>query len=88
MEVFADRAYEADGTLRSRTKEGAVHQEQNQVLKQVGELMEGMVTTYNGSRLSLPADTICLHSDSPGAVDLAKEINLELKRLGVQIEAF
>ncbi|WP_436514610.1 5-oxoprolinase subunit PxpA [Ekhidna sp. To15] len=84
-EGFADRQYESDGSLRSRTKQGAVLNPQ-EVLKQVEELaMNGRVNA--GGWLKLSVQSICLHGDTEGAVTLAKEINEHLVSKGIQIAA-
>ena len=71
-EVFADRAYEPDGSLVSRKKPGAVIQDPDQVVKQALNLVkERFAVAVDGSVMQLERDTICLHGDTPGAVNLA-----------------
>ena len=85
-EVFADRAYEKDGSLRSRKLEGAVLEEEMQVLKQVKAMVQkGQVLSYTGQKINVKADTICLHSDTTGAVQLAKSIHNMLTANGIDI---
>lgn len=85
-EGFADRKYEADGSLRSRTKEGAVLTPL-QVMEQVVELvLNNRVKAEEW--LALEIQSICLHSDTIGAVTLAKEIHKYLDSKGVQIASF
>lgn len=68
FEAFADRAYQDDGTLVPRQQSGAVLNREK-MLSQVKQLKQnGSVTTINGNRLPLNADTLCVHSDSPEAV--------------------
>lgn len=68
FEAFADRAYQDDGTLVPRQQSGAVLSREK-MLSQVKQLKQnGSVTTINGNRLPLNADTLCVHSDSPEAV--------------------
>jgi UPF0271 protein len=68
FEAFADRAYQDDGTLVPRNLPGAVLDRQS-MLSQVRQLkQDGCVTTINGNRLSLDADTLCVHGDNPQAV--------------------
>ncbi|WP_370088647.1 5-oxoprolinase subunit PxpA [Ekhidna sp.] len=84
-EGFADRQYELDGSLRSRSMEGAVLTA-NQVIEQVEELaMNQRVKAEKW--LGLKVQSICLHGDTAGAVSLAKEINQHLAAKGIQIAA-
>ena len=74
-EVFADRKYENDLSLRSRNLNGAVLHDTQTVIQQVkGFVYKNEVTTHNGLKKSIQADTVCVHSDTTGAVELAKEI--------------
>lgn len=84
-EGFADRKYESDGSLRSRTKEGAVL-DSSDVLKQVEELVVNH-RVFTDAWLEIDIQSICLHGDTEGAVTLAKEINNHLVNKGVQIAA-
>lgn len=86
-EVFADRQYEDDLTLRSRSLEGAVLQDKKAVLKQLAALLDGTVHTQGGLQLPIKAETICLHSDTEGAAELAKEIHDFLEKHEVEITA-
>jgi UPF0271 protein len=64
FEVFADRCYDDDGSLLSRTKEGAVHSSEK-MLAQVKQFSEtGRLTTVGGKVLMLEADTLCVHGDN------------------------
>lgn len=87
-EVFADRAYEDDLSLRSRGLEGAVLTDKATVLEQL-ELMiiRKKVNSYSGKLLSIHPETVCLHSDTPGATRLAASINSFLKSRDVEITA-
>ena len=84
-EGFADRQYESDGSLRSRTLEGAVLKGE-EVLKQVEELVINHRVKTEGW-LPLNIQSICLHGDTEGAVTLAKEIHQHLVNKGIQIAA-
>lgn len=85
-EVFADRTYENDLTLRSRKKDGAIIHETIHVIEHVHRLvLLGKVKTFNGLTKSIVANTLCLHSDTPGAVELSKKINNYLRTQGVNI---
>lgn len=73
-EAFADRCYEDNGTLLSRTKAGAVHNKSN-MLAQVKQLKEqGSVTTINGNTLMLNADSLCVHGDNLEGVQAIEAI--------------
>ncbi len=87
-EVFADRAYERDGSLTSRNKPGSViHDERAVVDRAVRMVKHREVVTTDGTVIALAADTICLHGDTPGAADLARVIRRELGAAGIQITA-
>jgi UPF0271 protein len=74
-EVFADRTYQPDGSLRPRDQEGALILEPDRASAQVLEMIRhGSVLTRDGVRVPLLAETICVHGDTPGAVLLAKTI--------------
>ncbi len=85
-EVFADRAYNADGTLASRRVAGAVISDPTEVARRAVRIVaEGRVTTLDGGELALAADTICIHADTPGALDLARTVRGALEGTGVAI---
>lgn len=74
FEIFADRCYDDDGKLLSRTKPGAVHNKEK-MLAQVKQLKElGTVTTVSGETLTLRADTLCVHGDNMDGVNAIQEI--------------
>jgi len=88
-EVFADRRYEDNGSLRSRTLQGAMIEDlgvsQQQVLQMV---MQKEVTAFSGKRVSVSADTICVHGDGDHAVEFVKGIHQILKSHAIAIKAF
>jgi UPF0271 protein len=87
-EAFADRAYEADGSLVSRNKPGAViHDASAVVARAVRMAKDGTVTAIDGTVLKLRPDTICVHSDTPGADDLAARLRAALEAAGVSVKA-
>ena len=87
-EVFADRAYEADGSLASRRKPGAViHDAAAVVARAVRMVKEHTVVAIDGSVVALEADTICVHGDTPGSDDLARRIRAGLEAAGVTVRA-
>jgi UPF0271 protein len=71
-EGFADRAYQADGRLVPRGQEGALIHDESTVVSRAHSLVhEGTIPAADGSLLHLHIDTLCLHSDTPGALRLA-----------------
>jgi len=88
-EVFADRAYQPDGTLVPRSHPQAVHTSTEQALNQVLEMVTlGTVTTLSGEKVKIQADSICLHGDGAHAVEFAKVINTALTQRGIEIRGF
>ncbi|MCK8816904.1 LamB/YcsF family protein [Natroniella sulfidigena] len=87
-EVFADRAYNSDGTLVSRRKERAViHDSQLAVERVVKMVKEGKVEAITGEEIEVKADTVCLHGDNPQAVELAVKIKEGLKKEGIKVNS-
>ena len=87
-EVFADRAYEPDGTLASRRKPGSVlHDADAVVARAVRMVVEKSVVATDGSVVPLEADTICLHGDTPGSDELAARVRAGFERAGVTVKA-
>jgi UPF0271 protein len=87
-EAFADRAYEADGTLRKRSLTGALLEDPTRAAEQAVEIaVRRTVVASDGSQLSVDASTICIHSDTPGSVAIAREVSQRLKAAGVTIRA-
>ena len=85
-EVFADRAYEPDGSLASRQNAGSViHDQAAVVARAIQMVQERRVVATDGSVITLEADTICLHGDTPGAADLARAVRAGLESAGIQI---
>jgi UPF0271 protein len=87
-EVFADRAYEPDGSLASRRKPGSViHDADTVVARAVRMVTERRVVAVDGTLVPLEADTICVHGDTPGADRLAAKIRAGLEEAGVVVRA-
>lgn len=83
---IADRAYEDDGTLVARSQPGAViHDPATIVDRTIRMVCEGVIESASGAKLPVVADTVLLHGDNPGAVDLARLIRNELTAAGVTI---
>ncbi|MCD9877276.1 LamB/YcsF family protein [Streptomyces guryensis] len=88
-EAFADRAYTAEGTLVPRGQEGAVVTDPEVVVERsVGLARLGTVTSHSGARVDVRARSLCLHGDTPGAVELARRVRERLQESGVRVEAF
>ncbi|GHG13683.1 LamB/YcsF family protein [Paracoccus aerius] len=88
-EAFGDRAYTPDGQLVSRREKGAVLHDADAVAVRMLRLaVEGVIEAIDGSVLRLQADSICVHGDSAGAVEMARRIREELVAGGVAIAPF
>jgi 5-oxoprolinase (ATP-hydrolysing) subunit A len=87
-EGFADRAYEADGSLRSRSLAGAVHEDPAVAAAQaVSIARDGQVSAVDGTIVTMKADTLCVHGDTPGAPAMAGAIRSALEAVGVEVRA-
>ena len=88
-EAFADRAYNPDGTLVSRSEPGAVLHRPTEVAERVLRMAtEQSVRAVDGSVLKIRAESICVHGDSPGAVAMATAVKSALDDAGVSIGSF
>ncbi|MFF5406141.1 LamB/YcsF family protein [Streptomyces misionensis] len=88
-EAFADRAYTDEGTLVPRGRDGAVVSDAEAVVERsVGLARSGVVTSHSGARIQVHARSLCLHGDTPGAVELARRVRARLVAAGVRVEAF
>ena len=85
-EVFADRAYEDDGSLTPRALPGSVITDEEEAIARVLQMVqEGTVTARSGKTIPIQADSICLHGDGVKAVEFARRIRAELTAAGVEI---
>ena len=88
-EVFADRAYEDNGNLVSRKKPGAVLHDPVVVAERVVRMVQdGAVTSITGKVIKMKMDTVCIHGDTPGAVDIARGVRQALKTAGIAVAPF
>jgi UPF0271 protein len=88
-EFFADRAYDARGRLVARSEPGAVVTDPQEVNRRVRTLVEsGAVVTADGSNVTVEADSICVHGDSPGAIELANAVRESLDAAGIDVRSF
>jgi UPF0271 protein len=87
-EAFADRRYEADGTLRSRKFADALIRDPAEAARQALSLAKnGSVIACDGSEVRVNAQTICIHSDTPGAMQIAVAVAQMLREAGVLLRA-
>jgi UPF0271 protein len=85
-EGFIDRAYEPDGTLRSRKLPGSLHTDPKVAVAQaLSFVRDGGVRASDGSFLALEVDTLCIHGDTPGAVAIAEAVRTAFARESVQV---
>lgn len=86
QEVFADRAYEDDGSLVNRRKPGAVITDKKEAILRVVQMVtEGKTTSINGKEIALKPDSICVHGDNVSALEFVKNIRSTLEANGVEI---
>lgn len=87
-EVFADRSYQADGTLTARSEPNALITDHVIATEQVLQMVrEQSVTTVTGSTIPLKAETICVHGDGVVALKFVKKISQSLTEQGIKIKA-
>lgn len=85
-EFFADRAYEDDGSLRARSKEGSMITDEKEAIERVVKVLKtGKVTTYLGKELELKIDSICVHGDNAHALEFVKIIRERLAEEDIEI---
>lgn len=88
-EAFIDRRYVSGGFLQSRKIEGAVIKDAHARMEQLDQLLtDGSVTTAQGDKMAVNARTLCMHSDSAGAVETACEARTHISQLGWSVRAF
>lgn len=89
QEVFADRAYEDDGSLVARSKPGAVIEDEELAISRVVNMIKkGYVTSINGKEIELKADSVCVHGDGAKALAFVKMIRSTLENEGIEVKAF
>jgi len=85
-EIFADRAYNDDATLFDRSLPGAVIHDAALAGPRITEMVkEGAIITNNGKRIPTRIDTICLHGDTPEAIDIAQSVRDSLSTAGITL---
>ena len=86
-EVFADRAYNNDGTLVARSEAGAVIHDVNTCLNRVMQMIhEHTVLSITGETIPIKADTICIHGDNKMALDFARSLHTKLSDSNVLLQ--
>ena len=87
LEAYPERAYNDDGTLRSRKLPGAsIHDPAVAVQRAVQMVKEGTVTSYDGNIVNVKVDSLCIHGDNPMAPQIARALVEALKGAGVEIK--
>jgi UPF0271 protein len=85
-EVFADRAYNEDGTLVARSKQGSMIEDEHVAITRVVRMVrEGKVQAITGNDIAIRADSVCVHGDNPQAVAFVRQIRDELQRQGIDV---
>ena len=88
-EAFADRAYRSDGALVPRTEDGAVLHDPAEIAERVALMIDrGKVTALDGRVIDVAVESVCVHGDSPGAVEIARAVAGRLTADGVALVAF
>ncbi|QUJ75990.1 LamB/YcsF family protein [Sulfitobacter albidus] len=88
-EIFADRAYNDDATLVDRSKEGAVIHDPGRAGARMVEMVKaGAIITESGKHIPTAIDTICLHGDTPTAVQIAASVRATLEEAGITLAQF
>lgn len=85
-EVFADRAYEEDGTLVARTKPGAMIEDEDLAVSRVVRMIkEGKVTAITGKDIAITADSVCVHGDGPKALAFVGKLRAAFAAEGIEV---
>ena len=88
-EAFADRAYRPDGRLVSRREPGAVLHDPVTIAQRVLRMVtSGHVTAIDGTEVAVSVESVCVHGESPGAVQIAAAVRDQLKAAGIDVMAF
>ena len=85
-EAFPDRAYTQDGTLVPRNQPGAVICDPEEVAQRALDMAKGFVTAVDGTPIQLEVQTLCVHGDNLGAVNLVKTIRKVLGENNIQVK--
>jgi UPF0271 protein len=86
-EAFADRRYEPDGSLRSRKLEGALLNNPEEAAAQALRIVEQKsVLAIDGATVPIEAQTVCIHGDTPGALQIAEAVHRKLRAAGISLQ--
>ncbi len=87
-EVFADRAYNTDGTLVSRKLPGSMINDKDLAIQRIKRMVkEGKVTAIDGTDIHIKSDSICVHGDNPEAISFVKTIKENLQADGIEVKS-
>ncbi len=85
-EVFADRAYESDGSLVARTKPGAMITNEDEAVSRVVKMItQGKVTAIDSSEIDIQADSVCVHGDGAKALEFVQKLNNAFKENNIEV---
>jgi UPF0271 protein len=88
-EAFADRAYNADGSLVNRRLAGSVLHDPTEIATRMCRLVvDGRIETIEGHEIELKAGSICVHGDTPAAVEIARAVRAALESAGIELASF
>ena len=88
-EVFADRAYQSDGSLVPRSREGALIEDEDLAVRRVIRMAkEGVVEAIDGSTITIEAHSVCVHGDGVKALEFVKKIREGLLEAGIEVKGF
>jgi UPF0271 protein len=88
-EIYADRGYSNDGTLAPRGTPGAMIEDPTEAANRVIEMMQaGAIVTLTGERIPTPIGSVCVHGDSPHAIETARCVRKALENAGITVSAF
>ena len=88
-EIFADRTYTDDGNLTPRSQPNAMIHDAKVAIENVRRMLdEQAIISHSGKRIPCPIDSICVHGDSPSAVQIARAVRQRLRGEGIDVTAF
>jgi UPF0271 protein len=89
QEIFADRAYQDNGQLVMRGQPGAVIHDANAAAERIlRALQDSEMISVTGNKVPVKIDSICVHGDTPTAVEMARQLRKHLQKAGVELKAY
>ncbi len=86
FEAFIDRGYTSDGKLAPRGAPGALITDIDKVIERAISIVDkGLITSIDGKTIEVVAHTLCIHGDSPNAIEIARTVNQKLREVGIEI---